>query len=187
MSKVIFNYGCMGSGKTSKLLTKFNTYKRRNKNPLIIKPCLDDREGNFNGWGTTSSRLINKEIPAYYYKDILELSKLDYKTLFIDEAQFMTREDVLYVAELADKGVDVLAYGLKTDINGDLFEGSRALIALADQCFEMESLCQIENCTNKAVAHARYVDGKRIWSGDAVAIEKGNITYKALCRKHWRE
>lgn len=182
-----FTYACMFAGKTTQLINVYETYKRKGLDPIVIKPAVDDREGKFNGWGTTSSRLIDKEIPAYYYKDILELKNLKYKTLLIDEAQFMTREDVLYVAELADKGINVLAYGLKTDINGDLFEGSRALMALADELFEMENLCQIKDCTNKAVAHARYVDGKRIWSGDTVAIEKGNVTYKALCRKHWRE
>ena len=99
----------------------------------------------------------------------------------------MTRDDVLYIAEIADKGIDVLAYGLKTDSNGKLFEGSAALIALSDKLFEMENLCQIKGCSNKAVAHARYVNDVRVWNGKSVAVEKDNVTYKAVCRKHWRE
>lgn len=182
-----FTYACMFAGKTTQLINVYETYKIKGLDPIVIKPAIDDREGKFNGWGTTSSRLINKEIPAYYYKDIRELDSLQYKTLFIDEAQFMTRKDVLYVAELADKGIPVQAYGLKTDVNGELFEGTKALMALSDELFEMENLCQIKGCTNKAVAHARYIDGVRVRSGDSVAIEKGNVTYKALCRKHWME
>lgn len=182
-----FTYACMFAGKTTQLINVYETYKIKGLDPIVIKPVIDDREGTFNGWGTTRSRLINKEIPAYYYRDIKELSGLNYKTLFIDEAQFMTRDDVLYVARLADQDVEVLAYGLKTDVNGKLFEGTEALMALSDKLFEMENLCQINGCTNKAVAHARYVDGVRVRSGDSVAIEKDNITYKAVCRKHWRE
>jgi thymidine kinase len=177
----------MFAGKTTQLINVYETYKLKGLDPIVIKPVIDDREGTFNGWGTTRSRLINKEIPAYYYRDIRELESLQYKTLFIDEAQFMTREDALYVAKLADKGIPVHAYGLKTDVNGELFEGTKALMALSDQLFEMENLCQINGCTNKAVAHARYINGVRVRTGDSVAIEKGNITYKAVCRKHWRE
>ena len=182
-----FTYACMFSGKTTQLINVYETYKIKGLEPVVIKPCIDDREGSFNGWGTTRSRLINKEIPAYYYKDIKEIDNLQFKTLFIDEAQFMTRQDVLHVAELADRGVPVLAYGLKTDVNGELFDGTKALLALSDEILEMENLCQIKGCTNKAIAHARYIDGVRVRTGDSVAIEKGNVTYKALCRKHWRE
>lgn len=182
-----FTYACMFAGKTTQLINVYETYKIKGLDPVVIKPAVDDREGKFNGWGTTSSRLINKEIPAYYYKDIHEIDNLKFKTLMIDEAQFMKREDVLYISDLANDGISILAYGLKTDVNGDLFEGSRALLALADELLEMQNLCQIEGCTNKAIAHVRYVDGKRVTTGDSVAIEKNNVTYKSVCRKHWRE
>ena len=187
MSKVIFNYGCMGSGKTSKLLTKFNTYKRRNKNPLIIKPCLDDREGNFIGWGVTKSRITKYEAPTVYFKDLeKEIEKLEFGVLFVDEVQFLNRNDILTLCRIADeKDIDVFCYGLKTDVSGNLFEGSKHLLALADEIKEIETLCEIENCSCNAVCHIRYINGKRDYSNKSIAIEKDNITYKSVCRKHW--
>jgi len=182
-----FTYACMFAGKTTQLINNYESYKIKGLEPVVIKPAIDDREGSFIGWGTTSSRLIGKEIPAYYYRDIKEVDNLSFKTLLIDEAQFMSRKDVLHISKLADNGVSVLAYGLKTDSSGDLFEGSRALLALADEIYEMENLCQIHGCTNKAVAHARFVNGVRDYSTNSIVIEKGNVTYKAVCRKHWRD
>lgn len=185
-----FYYGCMFAGKTAHLINAFEIYQHRKFNPIIIKPAIDDREGATLGWGTTSSRLMpNKQVPAYYFKDLKkELAALDFGAIIVDEAQFLSREDVHYLAEIVDtKNINVLAYGLKTDVNGNLFTGSAALLAMADEVREMESLCQAPNCTNKAQMHARFIDGKRDRSGKSVAIEKGSVTYKSLCRKHWRE
>lgn len=182
-----FTFATMFAGKTTQLINTYESYRIKGLDPVVIKPAIDDREGYFKGWGTTRSRLIDKEIPAYYYQDIRVIDNLNFKTLLIDEAQFMTRKDVLYVAQLANKNTTVLAYGLKTDSNGELFEGSQALLALADELYEMENLCQIHGCTNKAVAHARYIDGVRDYSTNSIAIEKDNVTYKAVCRKHWME
>lgn len=188
MGKIIFYYGCMGSGKTTKMLTQFDTYKRRKKNPLIVKPSLDTREGKFLGWGITKSRITKNEEPTYYYNNLeIELNQLDFGVLFVDEVQFLTREDVLSLCKISDdKDIDVLCYGLKTDANGQLFEGSKHLLALADEIKEIESLCEIDGCTCNAVAHIRYINGIRDTSGLSVAIEQGNVTYKAVCRKHWK-
>ncbi len=184
-----YTHATMFAGKTTQLINAYEIYKRKGLSPVVIKPAVDDREGAFNGWGITKSRLVNKEIPAYYYKDLKsELKNLDYGTILVDEAQFMSKEDVHYLAEVADnENTNILAYGLKTDVNGNLFEGAAAWLALADEVTEMPSLCQIKGCHNKAVAHAGFVDGVRDVSGKAVEIEKGNVLYRAVCRKHWRE
>ena len=184
-----FTHATMFAGKTTQLINAYEIYRRKGLDPIVLKPAVDDREGTFNGWGVTKSRLINKEVPAYYFKNLKEeLGQLDYGTIMVDEAQFLSKEDVQYLAEVADnQNKNILAYGLKTDINGNLFEGAAAWLALADEVVEMPSLCQEKGCNNKAVAHARYVDGERDISGESVAIEKGNVTYKAVCRKHWRE
>lgn len=184
-----FIHATMFAGKTTQLINAYEIYRRKGLNPIVLKPAVDDREGSFNGWGITKSRLIKKEVPAYYFKDIKsELSKLDYGTILVDEAQFLSRDDVLYLAEVADNtNTKILAYGLKTDVNGNLFEGSATWLAIADEVVEMPSLCQVKGCTNKAVAHARYINGKRDVSGETVAIEKDNVTYVAVCRKHWRK
>ena len=189
MSKVVFTYACMGAGKTTQMLTMFDQYKRRKKKPIIIKPCIDVREGTFAGWGITKSRITKYDEPTYYYRDLRsELDKLDFGVLFVDECQFLSREDVLVLCDLCDnRGVDVFCFGLKTDVTGNLFEGTRHLLALADEINEIQSPCEIEGCNNKAICHIRYIDGVRDDGGKSVAIETGNVTYKSVCRKHWKE
>lgn len=184
-----FYYGCMGAGKTTEIIKTYDIYRRKGLDPVIIKPAIDTREGNFSGWGTTASRITKEAVPAYYYTDLKkELFYLNYGSILVDEAQFMSREDVHFLALVADKQqVPVLTYGLKTDVNGNLFEGSAALLALVDETKELESLCQIDHCQNKAIGHARFVNGVRDTSGASVVIEKGNVTYLAVCRKHMRE
>jgi thymidine kinase len=187
MGKLTFTYACMGAGKTTQMLTMFDQYKRRKKKPLIIKPCMDVREGTFAGWGITKSRITKNEEPAYYYKDLREeLTNLDFGVLFVDEAQFLSRNDVITLCEVCDSwNKDVFCFGLKTDVTGNLFEGSKHLLALADDIIEIPSICEIEDCGCKAVAHIRYIDGVRETDGKSVAIETGNVTYKSVCRKHW--
>lgn len=194
MAKITFNYGCMGSGKTSKMLTQFDMYKRRHKKPLIIKPCLDTRETTgsdekFVGWGVTKSRIVKNGEPTYYFDDLSSvLNSLEYKVLFVDECQFLTREDVITLCQIADsRNVDVFCYGLKTDTNGNLFEGAKSLFALADEFVEIDSLCEFDGCNQKAVAHVRYIDGVVDRSGKSIAIEQGDVTYKSVCRKHWMD
>lgn len=187
MAKLTFTYACMGAGKTTQMLTMFDQYKRRKKKPIIIKPCVDVREGVFTGWGITKSRITKNEEPTYYYKDLREeLVQLDFGVLFVDEAQFLTRKDVLTLCEVVDAfHKDVFCFGLKTDVTGNLFEGSKHLLALADDIIEIPSTCEIDDCDGKAVCHIRYIDGKRELEGKSVAIESGNVTYKSVCRKHW--
>ena len=188
MASLIFYYGVMGSGKTTELIKTYEIYKRKGLDPVVIKPSIDNREGTFFGWGITTSRLLKyKSIPAYYFKNLKEeLKTLNYKTILVDEAQFMTREDVIYLSKLVEQeNTNVLAYGLKTDINGHLFSGSEALLTFADKFQELEALCEEPNCYEKAILHNRYINGKLDANSQQVAIEKGNITYKAVCRKHW--
>ena len=187
MGRLTFTYACMGAGKTTQMLTMFDQYKRRKKKPVIIKPCMDVREGIFTGWGITKSRITKNEEPTYYYKDLAsELNDIDFGVLFVDEAQFLTREDVLVLCDVCDKlDKDVFCFGLKTDVTGNLFEGSKHLLALADTINEIPTPCEIEGCDCNAVAHIRYIDGVRETDGKSVAIETGNVTYKSVCRKHW--
>ena len=187
MAKLKFYYGVMGAGKTTELLKTYDIYSRKGLNPLIIKPNIDDREGAFKGWGFTSSRLIPEKTKAYYFSDLkTELPSLNYGTLFVDEAQFMTKEDILFLSTIIHtQNIDVLAYGLKTDVNGNLFPGAAALLAIADETRELETLCEMDNCQNKAVAHLRYIDGKLDNSNEAIAIEKNKVTYKSVCNYHW--
>lgn len=184
-----FYYGVMGAGKTTELIKTYEIYKRKGMNPVVIKPCLDNREGEQSGWGITSSRLTKDSVPAYYFKNLQdELPKLDYDVLLVDEAQFLSNDDVLFLSEVTDrKGIDVLSYGLKTDINGNLFGGAASLLAIGDETKELEYICDTPLCQEKATMHLRYVDGKIDIGGNTIAIEKGDITYKSVCRKCWKK
>ena len=184
-----FYYGVMGAGKTTELIKTYEIYKRKGMNPVVIKPCLDNREGEQSGWGITSSRLTKDSVPAYYFKNLQdELPKLNYDILLVDEAQFLSNDDVLFLSEVTDrKGIDVLAYGLKTDINGNLFGGAASLLAISDETRELEYICDTPLCQEKATMHLRYVDGKIDIGGNTIAIEKGDITYKSVCRKCWKK
>lgn len=188
-----FYYGCMGSGKTTTLVATYEIYTLKNQKPIVIKPAIDDREGEQRGWGTTASRTFpEKKIPCYYFKDIREIFHEDvipyFKTLIIDEAQFLKKDEVaLLHYQSMMRGNTVLAYGLERDVNGNLFEGSRALKQYADLCVELPSLCNEPSCREPAKVHARYINGERDRSTKSVAIEKDNITYKSLCWKHWKD
>lgn len=187
MAKLKFYYGVMGAGKTTELIKTYDIYKRKGLDPVVIKPIIDDREGSQKGWGTTSSRLIKNPIPAYYFESAKdEIWKLDYGVILVDEAQFISREDILFLTDIVEKQkIDVIAYGLKTDVNGNLFKGAADLLVFADETKELETICENPNCQNKASMHLRYIDGELDKSGNSVAIEKGNITYKSVCRPCW--
>lgn len=183
-----FYYGTMGAGKTTELLKTYDIYERKGKSPLIIKPKVDNREGDFNGWGYTSSRITKNKAPAYYYDNVKDIENLDFGVLLVDEAQFCDKKDIDFICKYADdNNIDVISYGLKTDVNGNLFIGTEKWLALADEIKELENLCQIDGCMNKAVAHKRFIDGKPDNSSKSVVIDKGNVTYLSVCRKHWRD
>lgn len=184
-----FYYGVMGAGKTTELIKTYEIYKRKGMKPVVIKPSLDNREGEQSGWGITSSRLTKDSVPAYYFKNLQdELPKLNYDVLLVDEAQFLSNDDVLFLSEVTDrKNIDVLSYGLKTDINGNLFSGAASLLAISDETKELEYICDTPLCQEKATMHLRYVDGKIDIGGNTIAIEKGDITYKSVCRKCWKK
>lgn len=189
MAKLKFFYGVMGCGKTTELIKTYDIYKRKNIKPLIIKSQIDDREGKQTGWGTTSSRITKDKAPAYYFKNLQdELPKLNYGVILVDEAQFLTNDDVLLLSEIVDKkNITVIAYGLKTDINGHLFSGAASLLALSDETKELETLCNTPTCQEKATMHLRYINGQIDLSGNQVTIEKGNVTYTSVCRKCWKK
>lgn len=183
-----FIYGTMNAGKTTQLVKMYELLSKKGEKVLVIKPSIDDREGTFNGWGTTKSKKYDKEIPVFYYKNILKALQKDKTVLLIDEAQFMQKQDVLYTVVYAESmGLNVYAYGLKTDVNGNLFEGSAAWLAMADEVKEIKHICEICGCNEKANYHNRYINGLRDTNKKSIEIDKGNISYKAVCYKHWME
>ena len=180
-----YTYSIMGGGKTTELIKTYHQLKKKGLNPVVAKPNLDNREGDFNGWGFTSSRIIKETIPAFYFDTIQDVfNKIAFGILLIDEVQFMLPDDIM---RLTDIKKDVLTYGLKTDVNGNLFPAIAKLMAIADTIEEIPMLCENGNCKNKAVAHSRYINGKIDKSSKSVVIENGYITYKSLCLDCWKK
>ena len=186
MAKLSFYYSVMGGGKTTSLLQTEYTYRKNGFIPLIIKPKLDDREGVQNGWGPIQSRILTGKHQALYVDSITpeNLNGIDFNILLIDEVQFFKAKDIDALSEIVDKkNIPVLCYGLKTDANGNLFEGTAKLMAIADEITEIVHPCK---CGEKATHHIRRVDGQVDTGGSSIAVEKGNVTYESVCRKCWK-
>lgn len=188
-----YNYGTMYSGKTLHLIQAKEIYDRKQIKSMVIKKDTDTRESfGDDGWGVISSRFNEqKYVGCHYFSDLKDelvrfANKFD--TLMVDEAQFLTKDEVLILKDLSEQGSkNIICYGLKTDVNGNLFEGASALLAHADVVHEIPYLCQEPHCTERANYHARYINGVRDTDTNAVKIEQGDVTYRALCYKHWRE
>lgn len=187
MAKLYFRYGAMNSSKTANaLMVKFN-YEERQQNVLLMKPSIDDRDGS----SVIRSRAGLFEecelIPADMdiYKEMGErLRKEVLHCLIIDEAQFLSKDQVYQLTRVVDAlGVPVVCYGLRTDFQGNLFEGSQWLLAWADTIEEVKTICW---CGKKAIMNARLKDGRVIKKGEQIELG-GNERYTSLCRAHWHD
>lgn len=186
MAKLYFNYSTMNAGKSTLLLQASYNYRERGMTTLMLTAALDDRAGR----GRIASR-IGIADEARSFDSGTDLFALIRDALprpacvFIDEAQFLTRDQVWQLARAADDlGVPVMCYGLRVDFRGELFPGSAALLALADDMREVRTIC---HCGKKATMVIRQDDsGRAITQGDQVQVG-GNETYVSLCRRHWRE
>lgn len=188
MAKLYFSYAAMNAGKSAILLQAAHNYRERGMNPLLLTSALY-READ--GHGQVTSR-IGMQAPALLYKNNENLLALIHNTnreveidvVFVDEAQFLTREQVWELARVADRlNIPVLAYGLRTDFRGELFDGSAALLAIADSIREIRTIC---HCGRKATMVARLdSDGNVLTDGAQIAVEKAQ--YLSLCRRHWED
>ena len=182
MAKLYFRYGAMGSSKTANALMVAYNYKERGKKVLLAKPKLDTREV-----GVMHSR-IGLEQPCIYVEDLIEKS-LDelkqYDCIIVDEPQFCKKEDVKFFTRLVDDlDIPVICYGLRTDFQMNLFEGSMWLLAWADKIEELKTVCW---CGRGARCNARIdADGNMVSSGEQVELG-ANESYISLCRKHFTE
>lgn len=184
MAKLYFRYACMGAGKSIDVLKVAYNYEERGHKVLIITSGLDDRFGE----GVIATRIgISKEAHTFNNEtNLLKLfESLDYvpSCVLIDEAQFLTKDQVDQLTEIVDRlDVPVICYGLRTDFRNELFEGSKALLTLADKIEELKTICE---CGKKATCNMRIVDGKIATSGNQIFI--GNLEYKSVCRKCYKE
>lgn len=188
MAQLYFNYASMNAGKSANLLTAAHNYKERGMGTLILKPAIDTRD---SATEVTSRIGLRHEANTVDESiDILEFFKWaqtqrDIHCVFVDEAQFLTAEHVLQLCKIVDLyDVPVMAYGLRTDFRGELFEGSKALLSVADKLIELKGVC---HCGRKATMVARIDEnGNAITDGEVVELG-GEDKYVSLCRKHWCE
>ena len=188
MSKVYFYYSAMNAGKSTVLLQASHNYHERGMRTLCFIPAIDTRAGA----GVIKSR-IGLEAQALALQpdeDLLAHTKAAHVTqpvacVLIDEAPFLTRAQVEQCTEIADQlRIPVLCYGLRTDFQAQLFPGSAALLALADDLIELKTIC---HCGRKATMNLRIAaDGRGVKEGAQVEIG-GNDRYVAMCRRHYKE
>jgi thymidine kinase len=188
MAKLYFYYASMNAGKSTVLLqTDFN-YRERGMGTMLYTAGIHDRSGH----GIIDSRIgitarANIFEPATDLRAEIEvaLRKQPLHCVLVDEAQFLSRDHVLQLASVCDElDVPVLCYGLRTDFQGNLFEGSATLLALADKLVELKAICE---CGRKATMNLRVdAEGRAVRAGAQTEIG-GNDRYVALCRRHFME
>ncbi len=178
MAKLYFKYGAMSCGKTTELLQVVHNYNKKGFNVILIKPAVDKK-----GDTKVVSRLgVEKEVDYILNEDELlsdkvELEKID--SIVVDEAQFMREtqiNELWMISKLYD--IPVLTYGLKSNFQGHLFEGSKTLLEKADVIEELVTIC---SCGKKARFNARRLGDEYTISGEEVAIDGIDAIYEALC------
>ena len=188
MAKVYFYYSAMNAGKSTVLLQSSYNYQERGMNTLVFAPALDTRFGA----GKVTSR-IGLSAPARAFSqmdDLLaitreQLEKQPLACVLVDEAQFLTKAQARQLTDIADTlRIPVLCYGLRTDFQGNLFEGSQWLLAWADNLIELKTVC---HCGAKATMVLRLdASGKPAKHGAQIEIG-GNDRYVSVCRRHFKE
>ncbi len=187
MAKLYFHYSTMNAGKSTILLQASHNYIERGMQTFLLTAELDQRAGK----GRIASRIgIGSEAETFttgtdlFARIAARLAEGPCACVFVDEAQFLTPDQVWQLARTVDDlGVPVMCYGLRVDFRGELFPGSAALLALADEMREVRTIC---HCGRKATMVVRQgPDGRALKDGAQVQIG-GNETYVSLCRRHWR-
>lgn len=180
MAKLYFRYGAMSSSKSANAIMVKHNYAEQGRNALLVKPRMDTRDG----LGVIRSR-CGLESECTLFEDIDFTRAGEYDCIIVDEAQFLSMEQVaLLVSVVDDYNVPVICYGLRTDFAGNFFEGSKWLMAWADTIEEIKTVCW---CGRKATFNAR-LDGRGgITKVGEQVVLGADGKYVSLCRKHWRQ
>lgn len=188
MAKLYFYYASMNAGKSTNLLQAEFNYRERGMATMLWTAAIDDRGGE---------RAIESRIGLFaqahrfdratdlWARVTLAHADGPLSCVLVDEAQFLSKRQVWQLARVADEaGIPVLCYGLRTDFQGELFEGAAALLGIADSLVELKAVC---HCGRKATMNLRVdEDGAAVRAGMQTEIG-GNDRYVALCRKHFSE
>ena len=188
MAKLYFYYSSMNAGKSTSLLQSAYNYQERGMTPLLLTAEIDNRYSV----GKVTSR-IGLEAGAHLFNQDNNLFEMvseqnENETIdcvLIDESHFLSKEQVKQLGQVVDTlDIPVLCYGIRTDFRGELFPGSKHLLAWADNLNELKTVC---HCGRKATMVVRLdSDGKVVSDGDQVVIG-GNDQYQSMCRRHFAE
>ena len=188
MAKLHFFYSTMNAGKSTSLLQSNHNYLENNLETLLFLP----KENISFNEGKIVSRIgidakaieVNSKFNFYDYVNTVEYKNLS--CILIDESQFLSKKQVGQLGLIADNlNIPVMCYGIRTDFRGELFEGSAALLALADNLIELKTVCS--ECSRKATMVIRLNEEEIVQtSGEQIQLG-GNEVYKVVCRKHFQE
>lgn len=184
MSKLYFRYGAMGSGKTIDLLKVAYNYKERGQDVVIYTAKIDDRYevGKVTTRIGIQSDALTFDTDTNIYRQVKLMEKKP-ACILVDEAQFLTRKQVLMLTDIVDiLGIPVICYGLRTNFKMRFFEGSEPLMEMADKIEEIKTIC---DCGRKATVNMRMINGVPVTNGPDILIG-GNDSYKAVCRKCYK-
>lgn len=188
MAKLYFYYSAMNAGKSTALLQASYNYQERGLETLLFAPAIDDRDKL--GWITSRIGLRAKASLFASHDNLLEQveahlnHKKELKCVLIDEAQFLTKKQVLQLTLVVDRlKIPVLCYGLRSDFRAEPFEGSLYLLIWADEINEIKTVCY---CGRKAIMNIRFdAEKHKITEGKQIEIG-GNERYVSVCRKHFK-
>tara|TARA_Y100001935_G_scaffold254565_1_gene264023 strand:+ start:1378 stop:1959 length:582 start_codon:yes stop_codon:yes gene_type:complete len=188
MAKLHFFYSTMNAGKSTALLQSNHNYIESNLKTMLfipeeLKEISDSKIISRIGL-EANAIVIDKNYD--FFNQINKNNLNDINCIFVDEAQFLSREQVNSLGKISDElNIPVMCYGIRTDFQGNLFEGSSALLAIADNLIELKTICS--ECDKKATMVVRLdKNGNVLLKGDKVLVG-GNDIYKTVCRKHFRE
>lgn len=189
MAKLYFYYSTMNAGKTTTLLQSAYNYHERGMRTLILTPKLDTRAGE----GVVASRIGLKakastftredDLAGIVRHEIAAKGKID--CVLVDESQFLSKAQVWQLTDVVDSlKIPVLAYGLRTDFRGELFEGSQYLLAWADNLIELKTICHSGKKANMVVRVDE--NGRAVTEGPQVEVG-GNERYVSVSRPEFKK
>ena len=188
MAKLHFFYSTMNAGKSTSLLQSNHNYKENGLDTMIFLP----NETSKLSKGQIVSRIGLKAKAIIANKDfnfinfIKDNKSENLSCILVDEAQFLTKEQVRQLGQVADRlNYPVMCYGIRTDFRGELFEGSSELLALADNFIELKTICSL--CSRKATMVVRKDDSGKVVTEGSKVVVGGNDIYMPVCRKHYRK
>jgi thymidine kinase len=187
MAKLFFRYGAMGASKTANALMVKHNYTERGLNAILLKPEIDTRSGRTSVSSrigiSSEATIITKDTDILLLVDNIK-NEMDLHCVIVDEAQFLSKIHISSLCTVVDTlDIPVICYGLRTDFQGELFEGSQWLLAWSDSIEEIKTICW---CESKAIMNMRKINDVPTFSGDKILIG-GNDSYEAVCRKHFIE